>query len=100
MSEDLYLEQKIDKILELLEEISDKLSINDEPIKIKEMAKFWGVSERSLYGNKRYLLPDFGKLPAGTNRRIYTKGEFMKWAAIGREELRRRYYEQLNKSVL
>lgn len=88
------MEEKIDKILELLEVISDKLSINDEPINLKEIANYWGVSVRSLYGNKRYLLPDFGKLPEGTNRRTYSKGEFRRWAAIGREELRRRFYEQ------
>ena len=77
-SKPVYFEQKVDKIFELVTE---------------DIARYWGVSKRSLYGAKRYLLPNFGKSENG-ERNTYKKGEFYKWASIGREELRRMYKEE------
>ena len=88
----IYIEEKLDKILELLSEVHKAMLDPDAPITVDEIAEYWGVGKRSLYGAKRYLLPNFGKSEDGV-RNSYKKGEFYKWAAIGREELRRRYKE-------
>ena len=92
-SKPVYFEQKVDKIFELVTEIHNALFDDESIMSVEDIARYWGVSKRSLYGAKRYLLPNFGKSENG-ERNTYKKGEFYKWASIGREELRRMYKEE------
>ena len=87
----IYTEQKIDVILEMVTDMYKVLMAPDARISVDEIARYWGVNKRSLYGARRYLLPDFGRTEEKGKHRTYTRKEFQKWAAIGRDELKRRW---------
>ena len=88
-----FMEEKVDRILDLVTGMYRVLCDTERPMTLDEIAQFWGVSKRSLYSTRRYLLPDFGRHRDGEKRKTYTRGEFMEWASLGREELKRRYMQ-------
>lgn len=89
----LHIEEKLDFCIEAVLEIKQAL-LTDSTITVQEIADYWHVSKRTLYGSQRYLLPGFGEADGG-KRKTYTRREFYEWAALGREELRRRYMEHV-----
>ena len=76
------LELKMDRMLELLGDGNQEMTM-------KEIAERAQCSVASLYGSKRYLLPDYGR-GVGSGRK-YTRQEVSLWLAKGEDQLKKEW---------
>ena len=85
----MYIEEKINEIDNKLDRILLLMGDMNKSMTIQSIADMLGVPRQSLYTNKRYLLPDFGKdLKKGKK---YTKSEVIAWNSKGDQNLYREW---------
>ena len=80
MKEHLFIEERLELIEQKLDMLISLFNADNRYMSMQEIADYYGVSKQSLYKEKRYLLPDFGKQQAEGKRNTYTCREVMEWS--------------------
>lgn len=82
-----YIEDRMDAIERKLDTVLSILGADNSTMTIRDIAELANCSRESLYKNKRYLLPNFGR----DHKHRYSRKEVMEWLAKGEETLRKEW---------